>query len=106
YRYISCWHKNSVESEAMWRLYCPPNTPSVAIKTNAAKLWAETSGEPSVIVGRVHYIDYSKRFSDIQDRLFCKRLSLSYESEVRAIIMAPDDISAKGRIVKCDLNNL
>ena len=23
--FVSCWHENKTESEALWRLYCPPH---------------------------------------------------------------------------------
>ncbi len=35
--YVTCWHANSDESEAMWRLYCGANE-GVAIKTSYEKL--------------------------------------------------------------------
>jgi len=25
FTYVSCWHLNNIESEAMWKLYCPSN---------------------------------------------------------------------------------
>ena len=35
--YISCWHMNEFESEAMWKLYCP-NNQGVALQTTYRKL--------------------------------------------------------------------
>jgi hypothetical protein len=36
--FVSCWHANGVESEALWRLYCPPPTMGVAIQTTVGLL--------------------------------------------------------------------
>ena len=36
--YVSCWHENETESEALWRLYCPPTTAGVAIRTTFSDL--------------------------------------------------------------------
>src|SRR4051794_3172724 len=35
--YVSCWHMNNSESEAMWRLYCPTNA-GVALQTTYERL--------------------------------------------------------------------
>lgn len=83
---VSCWHANTGESEALWRLYCPPGTAGLAIRTKAGTLWDATVNERSAVVGRVHYIDFRKGYAGINERVFCKRLSLSHESEVRAVI--------------------
>ena len=36
--YVSCWHENETESEALWRLYCPPPTAGIALRTTFADL--------------------------------------------------------------------
>jgi len=33
--FANCWHANTVESEALWRLYCPPPHTGVVIQTTA-----------------------------------------------------------------------
>lgn len=104
--FISCWHANTGESEALWRLYCPPSSTGLAIKTSVGLLWDATAEEASSVVGRVHYLDFSKQFADIHDRIFCKRLSLSYENEVRAVIPNRNDDSASGLLLPCDLTAL
>jgi hypothetical protein len=103
---VSCWHANTVESEALWRLYCPPSTAGVAIRTTARALWAATSEEPSAVVGRVHYVDFRTDYADLQERIFCKRLSLAHENEVRAVIQGNLDSSIGGRLVLCELASL
>jgi hypothetical protein len=44
--YVSCWHENEVESEALWRLYCPPPSAGVAISTNYRRLNDSLEGSP------------------------------------------------------------
>jgi hypothetical protein len=104
--FISCWHANTGESEALWRLYCPPPTAGLAIRTTVGLLWDATAEEASSVIGRVHYIDFSKRFADIQERIFCKRLSLSHENEVRAVIPNQKDDPSSGLSMPCDLTAL
>ncbi len=36
---VSCWHGGTGESEALWRLYSPPSSVGVAIKTSVGRLW-------------------------------------------------------------------
>lgn len=104
--FLSCWHANTGESEALWRLYCPPATAGLAIRTNAGLLWDAAAEVASSVIGRVHYIDFSKRFADIQERIFCKRLSLSHENEVRAVIPNQKGDPALGLLMPCDLTAL
>lgn len=82
--FVSCWHANSGESEALWRLYCPDGSTGVAIETSALRLY-DALDAPDVEIGRVQYIDFKKSFSGFHDRIFWKRKSLSHESEVRAV---------------------
>jgi hypothetical protein len=104
---VSCWHANTVESEALWRLYCPPPTAGVAIRTNVGKLWKAMDTEVSAVVGRVHYVDFRERFADTgRDRLFFKRRSLSHENEVRIVIWSRREDISNSRIVQCDLTSL
>lgn len=86
--FVSCWHANAGESEALWRLYCPPPTAGVAIATTAQRLVDELGNAPFKL-GRVYYIDMRTEFPGIHDRIFAKRKSLAHESEVRAVINKP-----------------
>lgn len=56
--YVSCWHMNEHESEAMWRLYCDADQ-GVAIQTTYEKL-ADSILDPEMYIGLVRYIDYEK----------------------------------------------
>lgn len=103
-RPVSCWHANSGESEAQWRLYCPPQTFGVALRSSVGRLWDAMAGEQNAVVGRVHYLDFSRAFAVTgRERIFCKRASLSHEREVRAVILDDELDPPRGRLVGCDL---
>lgn len=82
--FVSCWHANDGESEALWRLYCPPNSAGVALETTAERLTASLD-DPDIELGEVQYVDFQKSFAGIHDRIFWKRSSLKHEAEVRAV---------------------
>ena len=84
--YVSCWHENDVESEALRRLYCPPGSASIAIRTTFSAVRASLGNKTEISIGRVRYIDFRKNFADVNDAIFCKRKSLTHEREVRAVI--------------------
>lgn len=107
-RPISCWHANEGESEAQWRLYCPPQTVGVALKSSVGRLWDAMSSEPKAVVGRVHYLDFNRAFAVTgRERIFCKRSSLAHEREVRAVLLEDrDDEAAPGHLISCDLTVL
>lgn len=84
--YVSCWHESEVESEALWRLYCPPQSAGIAIRTTFSALNRSLGDDPSVRIGRVRYIDFRNSFAGVNDAIFRKRKSLSHETEVRAVI--------------------
>ena len=104
--FASCWHANSVESEALWRLYCPPPAAGVAIRTNVAALETSLGQEAQVKIGRVQYIDFKQGFAGLHDRIFWKRKSLAHEAEVRAIIEEFDPQAEMGRAVPVNLQTL
>lgn len=104
---ISCWHENNDESEALWQLYCPALGPGLAIRSTVGKLWNATSTAGNVTVGRVKYIDFKKDYASIQnERIFCKRQSLSHEREVRIVIQNDRQNPKGGLKLECDLNVL
>jgi hypothetical protein len=84
--YVSCWHENESESEALWRLYCPPTTVGVAVRTTFGDLRVSFDDDLSVSLGRVKYVDFRSQFAGINDSVFRKRKSLQHEQEVRAVI--------------------
>ncbi|MBW6423190.1 hypothetical protein KX729_17165 [Rhizobium sp. XQZ8] len=104
---VSCWHANDGESEALWRLYCPPSTLGIAIKTTAEHLWSIGAARPDVLVGRVHYVDFAKAFaSNDIERIFCKRASLRHENEVRLVLSNDRKHPTPGALIPYDLNLL
>lgn len=95
--FVSCWHANPGESEALWRLYCPPPVMGVAVQTDARSLTEALGNDPQIKLGRVQYVDFTKGFAGLHDRIYWKRRSLSHEAEVRAVIQrfglyVPEDV--------------
>lgn len=85
--YISCWHENQHESDAMWKLY--GNAIAVKAKfSSISKLltWSETEIKHC---GRVNYIDYATEHVNVESSYlpyFFKRLSFAHEKEVRFLV--------------------
>lgn len=107
--YVSCWHENESESEAMWKLYLPANE-GVAIKTTRAKLARQCHENyisfPSMKapfkckLGKVKYIDYNntsnfiiftimKQSEALSSLFFNKRISFQHENEFRIVSYYP-----------------
>lgn len=84
-KFVSCWHANSGESEALWRLYCPPGSSGVVVRTTADRLLRSLDPSAPIKLGRVQYVDFRTSFAGFHDRIFWKRKSLSHEAEVRAV---------------------
>jgi hypothetical protein len=104
---VSCWHGSETEAEALWRLYCPPGTSGVAIRSTVGKLWDACLLHDEAIVGRVHYVDFRRRVASIQkERIFQKRQSLSHEQEVRIVLPNERRSPIEGEILACDLQKL
>lgn len=86
--FVSCWHMNNHESEAMWQLYCGGNQ-GVAIQTTYEKLF-NSIGDSETYMGVVSYKDYSiesfPAMSGIAPVMH-KRISFEYEREVRIVKM-------------------
>lgn len=105
--YAVCWHGNTVESEALWRLYCPPPSPGVVIQTTAAALLESMGPDCEIEIGRVQYLDFRTAYASNYERIYTKRKSLSHESEIRAVLtnhMHPDP--PLGHMVNVDLSVL
>jgi hypothetical protein len=102
--YVSCWHENENESEALWRLYCPPTTVGVAVRTTFGDLKLAFDDDLSVTLGRVEYVDFRRQFAQINDSIFRKRKSLQHEQEVRAVIrdVSEDETLGRRRSVHID----
>ena len=84
--FANCWHSNAVESEALWRLYCPPPHPGVVVNTTARALIESFGPDADIELGFVQYLDFRTAFAGPYERVFSKRKSLSHEAEVRAVI--------------------
>lgn len=104
--FVSCWHANTGESEALWRLYCPPPMMGLAIRTNVRSMIDALADDPQIKLGRVQYADFQKRFAGFHDRIFWKRKSLSHEAEVRAVIKRYDVAEELGLLMPVDLQKL
>jgi hypothetical protein len=104
--FVSCWHANTGESEALWRLYCPPPAAGVAIRTTAGKLAASMADDPQIRIGRVQYTDFRKSFAGFHDRIYWKRKSLAHEAEVRAVIKKAHPFEPKGVSIPVDVDEL
>lgn len=85
--FISCWHYNDIESEAMWKTYSKDITNAVAIQTTYGRL-RKALNNPEIEIGKVNYIEYKSRFAPFNGAFWYKRKSFEYENEVRAIYRA------------------
>src|SRR5215213_4849035 len=64
--FVSCWHANNIESEAMWRLYCGSHD-GIALQTTYEKL--DASLPEAVYLGQITYLDYECDTSPPRDTL-------------------------------------
>ncbi len=103
--YISCWHMNNYESEAMWKMYSKDVTNAIAIQTTAGHLYEALYRDPAIDIGKVQYIDYQKRFTSVNGAFWYKRKSFEYENEVRAIVKK-HNILEKGMYIPINIDKL
>lgn len=102
--FVSAWHMNDVESEAMWKLFSA-STNAVALRSTFRRL--REALPPFVGVGRVRYIDYGSETLpdlDLFQWIMHKRKSFAHEREVRAVasLHAPDDCGGREIRDQCD----
>ena len=102
--FISCWHCNEYESEAMWKLYSVNTQNAIAIQTTAAHLYEAIERYPYISIGKVRYIDYNRSFSSVNGACWYKRKSFEHEREVRAIKI--DYNASTGLLIPIDINTL
>ena len=84
---INCWHQNTHESAAMWRLYSREED-GIAIKTDFNAFKNSFTCSETIYIGRVSYVDYKSDFIPERynsSRYLHKRKSFEHEREVRAI---------------------
>jgi hypothetical protein len=86
--FASCWHANSVESEALWRLYCPPPQPGVMIQTTAEALENALGDATDLEVGHVQYLDFKTVFAGPYERIYTRLRTHSQNRTVAARAMA------------------
>lgn len=93
--YVNCWHAAEYETVAMWKIYGAPGA-GVAIVTNGARIeQALALSEHKVFLGSVEYIDpmgVQIGASNVFDALLAKRVSFSYEREVRLVHWDTSDL--------------
>ncbi|HAZ15533.1 MAG TPA: hypothetical protein DCY54_02700 [Parachlamydiales bacterium] len=109
--YVSCWHMNPIESEAMWNRYTSNGRTNegIAIRTTFKKLRDSFNvTEKRIFIGQVRYIDYPKtiwmgsmRNLDTGEdcpapaygggfySVLHKRNSFDYERELRCLFWQP-----------------
>lgn len=85
--FVSCWHVNEHESEAMWRLYGAAGG-GIAIQTTYSKLVKSIEFQHDIYIGLVRYIDYSTDIFPAVNGFspaMHKRASFIHECEVRLV---------------------
>jgi hypothetical protein len=104
--FITCWHLNPNESDAMWQIYSRRNEYMVAIETTVERLDKALGDHSDNEIGKVNYVDYKKFYDPTERAFWYKRESFAHEREVRAIIEIWDKIEAKGIIEPVQLDIL
>lgn len=114
---VNCWHLNSGESEAMWKLHIRGGE-GIAIRSTFDRLCRCFSQCDDVVyVGKVQYVDYDTTYisdGNAFSPFMHKRLSFEHEKEVRALVSkVPSDtlleeakIDGAGDYLPVDLNTL
>ena len=103
--FISCWHANEHESEAMWRLYSSFLPNAVAVRTTYQRLYDALDRDPSIDIGHVQYIDLKTQYAGVNDAFWRKHISYQHEREVRAIQQGYE-FKGVGKLVPCNLSTL
>jgi hypothetical protein len=107
--FVSCWHGNSEQSMAMWKLYGREEH-SIVIQSTYELLEDQLAlnSMPATFLGEITYdkpVD-----SHPISRLFYKREPFEYEREIRALInpltMMPDQTNPRGLDIQVNLNEL
>ena len=96
---VNCWHINEHESSAMWSIYLKSNE-GIAIQSTYNRLkecFSDT--DEDVFIGKVNYIDYEHQVienANLYSPFVYKRKSYEHERELRALIVKPPPLGAKG----------
>ena len=102
--FVSCWHANDMESEAMWKLYISAKNQGIAIQTTMERL-CYSIGNSNFELGEVNYISYEKPLGVDSVPVWYKRKAFQHEQEVRAIIKE-SGTSLEGKAIDVDLDIL
>ncbi|MHB1420829.1 MAG: hypothetical protein ACYCX4_14830 [Bacillota bacterium] len=98
FTFVNCWHMNSFESDAMWKLYLK-NGEGVAIRSTYSRLIKSLSeASEDIYVGTVNYIDYANTVIPEYNAFYPyvhKQKYFSHEQELRAVIQALPSIADK-----------
>jgi hypothetical protein len=92
--FVSSWHVNDRESEAMWQLYCTGDE-GVALQTTYAKLDESlpiVEGDARLYLGLVRYLDDERDiqpFDNVLDPVMHKRRAFEHEYEARVVRWEP-----------------
>jgi hypothetical protein len=94
--FVNCWCALPHESAAMWKLYLQ-GSQGVAIKSDHNSLVRVLEpATPLIRTSMVRYVDYQTTPISIGNLFFpylSKRLSFSYENELRAVIWSHEDLN-------------
>lgn len=92
---VSCWHRASYESDAMWQLYAG-SWKGVAVLTNAERIRAAAKpfhlkpgyGHEDLWAGNVNYVDLLEERLRVNmlDRFWYKHMAFAWEREFRLAI--------------------
>jgi len=86
--YVSCWHANVEQSDAMWKLY-QKGTEGIAIRTTCRSLQASLTDAPEELwIYGVEYADSEKKPTHAGSMLHAcltKRKPFEHEKEVRVV---------------------
>jgi hypothetical protein len=85
--FVNCWHRNDIESAAMWKLYLRTGD-GIAIQSTPRKLQRAAS-QSKLLLGDVEYLNFdqlawSNPASSVRP-FFQKRKSFEHEREFRAV---------------------
>jgi hypothetical protein len=90
---VNCWHVNTFESLAMWKLYGS----EIAVQSTVGRLIKAFSKWPcDVRIGRIHYIThgedpFTSNSEDVLTPWIHKHRGFEYEQELRAVIWDTPD---------------
>lgn len=102
--FVSCWHANERESEAMWKLYISAMNQGIAIQTTMERL-CYSIGKSGFEVGNVNYISFEEPLKVNDVPIWYKRTAFKHENEVRGIFKEAGSTRG-GMPVKMDLDML